>query len=69
MTEIDDEEHISKVLGGFKLVLNQQLKPLRLYGQDNYVDEVTEEIVQLAWQLHLKLEGIDIPYEFKDLHW
>lgn len=68
-TEIDDEEHISKVLGGFRLVLNQLLKPLRLYGQESYVDMVTQEIVEIAWQLHFKLEGIDVPYEVKDLHW
>ena len=69
MTEIDDEEHISKALGQFQLVLNYLLKPLSLYGQGAYVDMVTKEIVQVAWQLHWKLEGVDEPYEFKDIHW
>ena len=69
MTEIEDEEHISKALGQFRLTLNGLLQPLRLYGQSNYVDSVSEEILRLAWQLHWKLEGVDTPYEVPDLHW
>ncbi len=64
-----DEEHISKALGQFQLALNGLLHPLRVYGQDVYVDSVIQEILKLAWQLHLKLEGFDIPYEVTDLHW
>ena len=69
MTEIEDEEHISKALGQFRLALNAVLRPLRLYGQAPYVDSVSEEICKLAWQLHWKLEGVDMPYELSDLHW
>ena len=69
MTEIDDEEHVSKVLGQFSMTLNGIMSPLRLYGQEIYVDMVAEEIVSLAWQMHWRLEGIDMPYEVRDLHW
>ncbi len=69
MTEIDDEEYLNKALGQFRLTLNILLKPLRLYGQDDYVDVVSEEVVKLAWQLHWKLEGVDMPYEVPDIHW
>ncbi len=69
MTEIEDEEEIKKILGQFRLNLNQLLKPLRLYGQGVYVDGVTLEIESLAWQLHWKLCGVDIPYETNDIHW
>lgn len=64
-----EEEHYQKVLGQFRLTMNGLMAPLRLYGQAQYVDSVTKEIEKLAWQLHWKLEGIDIPYEVTDLHW
>ena len=69
MTEIDDESHIGKALGQFGFALTRLLKPLRLYGQGDYVDSVHTEIIKLAWQLHWKLEGVDIPYETNDIHW
>ena len=69
MTEIEDEEHISKAIGQFQLALNGIMNPLRLYGQGSYVDSASMEIVKLAWQLHWRLEGVDIPYEVSSLHW
>ena len=69
MTEIEEEEQISKVLGQFVLALNGAMFPLRRYGQEEYVDMVSTEILKLAWQMHWKLEGIDIPYEVSELHW
>lgn len=69
MTEIEDEQEIKKILGQFQLNLNKLLKPLRLYGQDKYVDTVTPEIENLSWQMHWRLEGIDEPYSITDLHW
>ena len=69
MTEIDDEEYISKAIGQFRLALNGLLKPLQRYGQTDYVIGVAGEILKLAWQLHWKLEGMDMPYEVADLHW
>ncbi len=68
MTDKEDEE-ISKDIGQFQLNLNKLLAPLRLYGQEAYVDTVTPEIIKLAWQLHFRLEGLDIPYEIEDIHW
>ena len=68
MTELDEQD-TAKALGQFRLALNGLLKPLRYYGQDVYVDSVTGEIEKLAWQLHWKLEGVDMPYEVDDLHW
>jgi len=60
-----------KAVGQFRLMLNQILNPLRMYGQGVYVDSATPEIVHLAIQLHLKLEGLDFPYEIDEsrLHW
>lgn len=69
MTEIEDEEHISKTLGQFVLALNGAMHPLRRYGQEEYVDMVSTEILKLSWQMHWKLEGIDIPYEVSEVHW
>lgn len=63
------EEEFDKAVGQFRLKLNSLLNPLRLYGQGVYVDQVTEELIHLGIQLHLRLYGVDIPYEVEDLHW
>ena len=68
MSELEPEE-IAKCVGQFALALNGIMKPLRLYGQGHYVDMASQEIVSLAWQLHWKLEGIDMPYEVTNLRW
>lgn len=60
MTEED------KVLGQFKLTLGGILQPLTKYGQEDYVLMVIPEIVSLAYQLHLKLSGIDEPFIIND---
>ena len=67
--ELDDEEETQQCLGHFKLALNSIMKPLTLYGQSEYVSMAVVEIEQLAWQLHWKLLGIDVPFEWSDLHW
>ncbi len=69
MTEIDDEEYINKSLTQFRFTLNGLLKPLQFHGQKDYVDCVSEEIFKLAWQLHWRLCGVEIPYEIEDIHW
>lgn len=63
-----DQEDLEfdKVIGQFRLNLNGIMKPLRLYGQAHYVDSASEEIVSLAIQLHLKLSGLDIPYQINN---
>jgi len=69
VTELNEEE-TSKTIGQFILQgLNPLMEPLRKYGQGDYVNSVIPEIVKLAWQLHWKLEGLDIPYEIDDIHW
>lgn len=69
MTEEEDELEWDKVVGQFRLRLGSLLNPLRMYGQGHYVDGVSEEIVSLAIQLHLKLYGVDMPYHMNDIHW
>lgn len=77
MSTQDEEEEIAydKAIGQFRFALNKVLKPLRMYGQGAYVDAITTEIVSLALQLDLKLEGIDEafgegePYHINDIHW
>ena len=63
MDEDKEEQEFDKYIGQFRLSLNIIMKPLRKYGQNDYVDSVTEEIISLAIQLYLKLGGIDIPYQ------
>ena len=65
----EHDEDYDKALGQYRMKLNGLLYPLRIYGQGHYVDSVIEELVTLGVQLHLKLSGVDIPYEINDLHW
>ncbi len=69
MTEVVDEQEISKIMGQFRLQLGVLLKPLMKYGQSEYVVSAMMEVEKLAWQMHWKLEGIDIPFEVEDIHW
>ena len=67
-----EEEYWDKAVGQFRLSLNSIMKPLRLYGQGQYVDSAIEELVSLALQLNTKLSGIDEePYRINHdkLHW
>ena len=52
-----------KAVGQFKLQLNGVLSPFKLYGMDIYVTPAIEQIVELALQLHRRLNGEDIPIE------
>lgn len=63
-----DEEY-DKVIGQYQLQLGALLRPLRLYGQDVLVDQITIELVTLGVQLHMKLSGVDIPYSARDFSW
>ena len=67
--EEQEWEEFDKAIGQYRLKLNDVLFPLRMYGQGHYVDGVSEELVSLGIQLHLRLSGLDIPYECQDLHW
>jgi len=66
--DLNDAE-FDKIVGQYRLQLNGLLHPLRLYGQGHYVDGVLVELEKLAIQMHLKLSGLDIPYEINELHW
>ena len=57
----DDQDHTSKCLFQFQGAIIDLLKPLKRYGQTEYVDMVIPEIVHLAWQLRYQLEGVDEP--------
>ena len=67
----DDEEIFDKVIGQLRLTIGAVLHPLRMYGQDHYVDTAIEELVSLAVQCHQKLSGIEVPYYVNEdkLHW
>ena len=64
-----EDEEFDKAVGTYRLKLNGLLKPLRQYGQGEYVDQVLDELVHLGIQLHYKLSGVDIPYVHRDIHW
>jgi len=64
-----DSEEFDKIVGQYRLKLNGLLAPLRLYGQGYYVDGIIGELESLAVQMHLKLSGVDIPYEIEEIHW
>ena len=66
MNVLMEDEEWDKCIGQYRLTVNQVLKPLRLYGQSDYVDTATEELVSLGIQLYQKLCGIDEPYHIND---
>ncbi len=63
------EDEYNKIIGQFRLQLNDLLSPLRMYGQGHYCDMLADQLVILGTQLHYKLMGIDIPYEVEKPHW
>ena len=57
----------NKTIFQFQGQLSNILKPLRKYGQEDYVLMVIPEIVSLAYQLGYKLHyGVDVPFELSD---
>ena len=66
---VSEEANWEKIVGQYRLQVGAALSPLRKYGQATYVDGVSEELVQLAIQLHFKLSGADIPFNVRDIHW
>jgi len=69
MTDEEDDMEFDKYLGQLTLIIGGLLKPLRRYGQEQYVDTVIPEIVSLAVQYYHKMAGVDIPFEVNDLHY
>jgi len=69
-TDVDlGDDEFDKIIGQYRLKLNGLLVPLRKYGQGVYIDGVMGELESLGIQLHLKLSGVDIPYQSNDIHW
>lgn len=50
-----------KAIGQFRLQLNGVFQPFHSYGHDIFISSSIEAIVKLAIQLHLRLNGEDIP--------
>ena len=65
----DEEEDWAKAVGQYRMRVGVMLSPLRKDGQSVYVDGVSEELVQLAIQLHYKLSGVEMPFLVQDVHW
>ena len=68
---MNEDEQWDKAIGQFRLAVGVIMRPLRLYGQDAYVNTASEELVSLALQLHGRLSGIDEPFRINHdkLHW
>jgi len=62
MTPDEEELEWDKHVTQFRMAVGVVLHPLRLYGQQDYVDNCLLEIVSLAIQLNHKLAGVDEPY-------
>ncbi len=68
--EDDEAQNWGRIMTQYRFQLNRLLTPLRMYGQGDYVDQVTAELVELGIQLHYKLYGIEeLPYIVRDIHW
>ena len=58
-----EENRYNKLMGQTKLVVGQILNPLRMYGQEVFVDGAMIELMHL-FEVHGKvLRGIDVPIE------
>lgn len=57
---LPDNEY-KKLIGQFRLQLNDIFFPLRRYGQDVYVDGAIEEVMQLTEERDKKIRGRDVP--------
>ena len=67
--DLDDKE-FDKIIGQYRLALNDLMRPLQMHGMNIYVDGVKDALVSLGVQLHLRLSGLDIPYEVEhNAHW
>jgi len=63
----DDDEY-AKMLGQFRMQLNEILFLLRKYGQDAYVEGAQHEIMQLVEIFGQKIRGVDKPLLLKERH-
>ena len=61
-----DDESYAKMIGQFQLQLNDILYPLRMYGQEIYVDGAHAEIMELLHIFGQKIRGVDKPLLLKN---
>ena len=72
MSVEDDElsqeeiEENNKAIFQFQGALVGIMKPLKKYGQEDYVLMAISEIISLAYQLHVKLHGADVPFALSE---
>lgn len=64
-----EDEEWDKSIGQYRLKLNGLMKPLRRYGQGDYVDQTIDELIHMGILLHYRLSGEDIPFEHRNIHW
>lgn len=55
------EKTEEKAIGQFRLQLNGVFTPFRVYGLDVFIPGAVDETIQLALQLHERLNGKDVP--------
>ena len=55
------QQEYDKAVGQLRMQIATALHPLRLYGQDIYVDAAIANVVSLAEDFGLRVRGIDVP--------
>jgi hypothetical protein len=55
------EEDYAKAVGQLRGAIIGLMHPLRMYGQQDYVDQVIPEILSLSEDFGLRVRGIDKP--------
>ena len=69
----EDEVYVNKALTQFRLVLGDEqhgpLRPFNMYGMGIYIAPAVEAIMELAWALHLRLTGLDVPIQLEEETW
>lgn len=60
-----------KAIGQFKLQGANILRPYNYYGQQVFIEPTIELFLELALQLHARLNGVDIPIKIdeKKIKW
>jgi hypothetical protein len=56
---MDEQEEIDREIFRIRPELKEVLKPLRIYGQGDFVDESVEAVISLFVQGWLHLYGVD----------
>lgn len=63
------EETKNKALFQYRGQVMELLKPLQMYGQKPYCEQVVKEFEKIAMQLHDRLTGKDVPIQANRPHW